>query len=282
MQLSEQLFDDILRAMRVTSAPPLLEVGERRQDSRLSVDEQVYLEPFGTLSVLARPVRLCDLSRSGVCISDRYAMKPGETFMLHLPRIGGSPLPVMCIVRNCRLRGEATFRIGAEFIPRALSGLSGRLIHGVSGLAQRQTLDLMHGNVQTVQHLIPDDRRCEPRLDKTMTLRLRSFRDGVCRGILSAEMVDVSTRGMCLVSLEPMQPGQQFAIQPASRVDNFWMLYTVANCGQLDQHRYRIGAAFVRSASISPRGDLLTLAARVRQWMSAALDRANQPRACSR
>jgi hypothetical protein len=265
MKLSDELFAEICEAVaseRAALNQP--QQSERRTSGRARADLDVTIEPYGVARGVPRTARLKDFSVTGVRVYDTRCARTGDQFIIHLPRKCGA-VPLVCTVRNCRVRTDGTFSLGAEFTSNAEKSRSCRpVVSGVEGIGSRETdLELLRGRYQQTQVQQHGDKRGSQRIDTARPVRIISYDGGRCGALCEAEVRDTSRTGACLLYREAMEKGKQFLVQPLDEQGPQWKLYKVTSCRTTDDGRFRIGAKLECAMHAVGSGGLR---AKVRNW----------------
>jgi len=117
MKIPTQMFAEIVASLDASrAASPEM---EQRHASRLDLQHSAAVITYDGGGGRSAPVCVHDVSPRGICLLHPSAMTPGEQFVIHLPRGGGSPAPMLCTVAYCKPEGDeagASFRVGAEFV----------------------------------------------------------------------------------------------------------------------------------------------------------------------
>jgi hypothetical protein len=113
MQLSAELYSQIIKDL---TSDGLGEFGrQQRREPRVGVRARAFILP--TLSAMAPvPVRVRDVSVSGMGLLAPRELAADRLFLLLLPRAGGHPpLRLACTVAHCQSIAEDLFAVGARF-----------------------------------------------------------------------------------------------------------------------------------------------------------------------
>jgi hypothetical protein len=113
MQLSAELYSQIIRDL---TSDGLGEFGrQQRREPRVGVRAKAFILP--SLSATTPiPVRVRDVSVSGMGLLLPRDLGADRLFLLLLPRVGGHPpLRLACTVAHCQAIAEDLYAIGARF-----------------------------------------------------------------------------------------------------------------------------------------------------------------------
>jgi hypothetical protein len=117
MKIPTQMFSEIVASLDASRAAPLDR--EQRRASRLDLQHSAAVITYDGGGGHSAPVCVHDVSPRGVCLLHATPLTPGEQFVIHLPRQGGDPMPMLCTVAYCKPDDHdpnAAFRVGAEFV----------------------------------------------------------------------------------------------------------------------------------------------------------------------
>ena len=89
-----------------------------------------------------------------------------------------------------------------------------------------------------------ENRRSEPRTPCVRVVDILPCRATKVWKFLTCELTDCSLHGLSVVSLQPMDLGQQFLVKLKISGSVKLLLYTVHNCTAWERSNYRIGARF--------------------------------------
>jgi hypothetical protein len=94
--------------------------GDRRTAERVFLSRRALLAPIrGHKAVTPRAAMVRDLSLNGIGLLHDRKLKPGEEFVIYLPRRhGGKAIPVRCVTAHCESGGprDGLYQIGASFV----------------------------------------------------------------------------------------------------------------------------------------------------------------------
>jgi hypothetical protein len=113
MQLSAELYSQIVKDL---TSDGLGEFGrQQRREPRVGVRAKAHILP--SLSATTPiPVRVRDMSVSGIGLLLPRELAPDRLFLLLLPKVGGHPpLRLACTVAHCQAIGDDLFAVGARF-----------------------------------------------------------------------------------------------------------------------------------------------------------------------
>jgi hypothetical protein len=113
MQLSAELYSQIVKDL---TSDGLGEFGrQQRREPRVGVRARAYILP--SLSATTPiPVRVRDMSVSGIGLLLPRELGPDRLFLLLLPKVGGQPpLRLACTVAHCQAIGDDLYAVGARF-----------------------------------------------------------------------------------------------------------------------------------------------------------------------
>jgi hypothetical protein len=111
MPLTEANFQRHLGSLR-----PAFPSQEQRQSNRVPVQSTATVVLIGGQNRGKHQVVMRDISVGGVGIISRFALSPGERFVLLLERDGQTPAGVACEVRHCRKVATGVYSVGARFV----------------------------------------------------------------------------------------------------------------------------------------------------------------------
>lgn len=122
----------------------------------------------------------------------------------------------------------------------------------------RAVEDLQDSSVQQSYAPRPVEKRRAPRrkVYETHWLTISSVTAGFS-SFLVAKLIDVSARGFGVSTLEPVEPGDEYAVAGEIQVDNHWMEISgharVVYCRRTKEGVYRVGlkASGIRCQSIA-------------------------------
>lgn len=109
MPLAAPVYDRVLKACLAKGA-------ELRRHSRIAVhiEAQIILGTRGAAAPVF--VTITDMSPGGIGFTSHEPLAVDEWIVVQLPLEAGDTLPLLIEVRHCRLKGDATFAIGAKFM----------------------------------------------------------------------------------------------------------------------------------------------------------------------
>lgn len=94
--------------------------GDRRAAERVFLSRRALLAPIrGHKTATPRAAMVRDLSLNGIGLLHDRKLKPGEEFVIYLPRRhGGKSIPVRCVTAHCESGGprDGLYQIGASFV----------------------------------------------------------------------------------------------------------------------------------------------------------------------
>ena len=114
MTLDQEMFTGIVAAMRLRVGARTWE--DRRSLGRIPMQKCMAIIPYKS-GVAGESVNVWvrDISAGGLGLIHTRAMETGEEFVITLPRIDGTELPVVCSVAHCASLAPELFTIGAQF-----------------------------------------------------------------------------------------------------------------------------------------------------------------------
>jgi hypothetical protein len=119
MNLEVETLTGVVAAMRLRGGARTWE--DRRAMGRIPMQKVVAIIPYRAgIAGEAVNVWIRDISAGGIGLIHSHRMEPNEEFVIRLPRVDGSELPVVCAVAHCAALGPELFTIGARFV-RTLS-----------------------------------------------------------------------------------------------------------------------------------------------------------------
>jgi hypothetical protein len=241
MRLSDDLFTAICQGLRLPS-PIAQAAGEPRlrKLSRVKANVAVALEPFGRVGATRRRVIVKDLSPRGIAVIDDRTWAAGERLIIHLPRLGGGWMSMVCTVRNSRMSGGG-FRIGAEFTEESeIPGES--IMRAADGVLQCPTAaDFSAAQTHTGRRA---SRKTVP--STSAAAQLHTYSDGDTGPVIEAEVIDLSDSGVGLICGTRLGEGQSVLIRlcpPGGKT--LMRMCQIVSCRPVDATRFRVGARFI-------------------------------------
>ena len=101
-----------------------------------------------------------------------------------------------------------------------------------------------------------ENRRTEPRTPCARVIDILPCRASKEWKFIACELSDCSLHGLGVISLQPIEVGQQFLVKLKMAAGIKLLLYTVHNCTAWERSNYRIGARFSGFAAEEYSGDL--------------------------
>jgi len=117
MNLSAETFERIVASVRTDQSVR----DERRSSTRVGVRAivTIYLIRDNDNGLDAAQVTVRDISAGGIGLMYNSMLRVGRRFLIRLPRVDDQPLPLVCVVRQCRAVSPGVHIIGAEFLKPA-------------------------------------------------------------------------------------------------------------------------------------------------------------------
>lgn len=115
MNLEVETLTGIVAAMRLRGGTRTWE--DRRAMGRIPMQKVMAIIPYRTgMTGEAVNVWIRDISAGGMGLIHSHRMEPNEEFVIRLPRVDGSEMPLVCAVAHCTALGPELFTIGARFV----------------------------------------------------------------------------------------------------------------------------------------------------------------------
>lgn len=114
MNLETEIFTGIVAAMRLRAGSRTWE--DRRSLGRIPMQKCIAIIPYKQgESGEAVNVWVRDLSAGGIGLVHSHPMEAGEQFVVRLPKMDGTDVPVVCVVTHSASLSPDLFTIGARF-----------------------------------------------------------------------------------------------------------------------------------------------------------------------
>lgn len=112
-------------------------------------------------------------------------------------------------------------------------------------LSAEQFAEIMHGLHATPRPANQAEQRRAPRIARNVKLDITPIVDGVAQGAYTAQVENLSSRGLGILDANKLRTGSQFTLTlPHENGTVIPILCTVVHCRTVSKNLFRIGAEF--------------------------------------